>query len=200
MIKGPLMQINRLFENFARYIFLTAISLLCLPSISQAAEQVEKIHIDADHMQMNIESGKSIYTGNVKISQGELILLGDKVTLEQSNKEVERIIVTGKPARYNHITEKGETIKAESEHMVYTASQNKLVMTINAHLQQPGHKLSSQKIIYDTQKSTVIAGSSQKTLPGKTGTETSTETKERQRVNITLTPKKSQTEEPQSQK
>ena len=200
MTKGLLMQINRLFGNFARCIFLATISLLCLPSISLAAEPVEKIHIDADHMQMNIESGKSIYTGNVKITQGELILLGDKVMLEQSNKEVERIIVTGKPARYNHITEKGEPIEAESEHMVYTASQNKLVMTINAHLQQPGHKLSSQKIIYDTQKSTVVAGSSQKTLPDNTGSETGTDSKERQRVNITLTPKKSPAEESQPQK
>ena len=185
---------NRLFERFARCIFFATISLLCLQSISQAAEPVEKIHIDADHMQMNIESGKSIYTGNVKISQGDLILMGDKVTLEQSNNEVERITVTGKPARYNHITEKGQTIEAESEHMVYIASQNKLVMTINAHLQQPDHKLSSQKIIYDTQKKTVIAGDSDN-IPSFNDEDT----EKPQRVKITLTPKKPQTEESQPQ-
>ena len=67
--------------------------------------------------------------------------------------------------------------------MLYVASENKLVMTVNAHLQQPDIKLSSQKITYDTQKKIVIAG-------GSSDTKTSdTKTKQKQRVNITLTPK-----------
>lgn len=159
---------------------------------SPAVAAVEKILIDADHMQMNLESGKSIYTGHVKISQGALQLTGDVVTLEQKDNEVDRIIVTGKPARYNHVTEQGESITAESEHMIYTASQNKLVMTVNARLQQPDHKLSSPKIVYDTLKKTVMAGSTDSkpaegtpaSVPG------SKETDKTQRVNITLTPKK----------
>ena len=146
-----------------------------------AAENVEKIYIDADYMQLNIETGYSVYTGNVNIKQGELILTGDKVTIQQSKKEVERITVTGKPAHYNHITDKGENIQAESEKMVYTASENKLVMTINANLKQPDHQVSSQKIVYDTEKKIVIAGDKR---------ETSTGSDNKQRVNITLTPKK----------
>jgi lipopolysaccharide export system protein LptA len=146
-----------------------------------AAENVEKIYIDADYMQLNIETGYSVYVGNVNIKQGQLILTGDKVTIQQSKKEVERITVTGKPAHYNHITDKGENIQAESEKMVYTASQNKLVMTINANLKQPDHQVSSQKIVYDTEKKIVIAGDKRETSKGSDN---------KQRVNITLTPKK----------
>jgi lipopolysaccharide export system protein LptA len=146
-----------------------------------AAENVEKIYIDADYMQLNIETGYSVYIGNVNIKQGELILTGDKVTIQQSKKEVERITVTGKPAHYNHITDKGENIQAESEKMVYTASENKLVMTINANLKQPDHQVSSQKIVYDTEKKIVIAGDKRETSKGSDN---------KQRVNITLTPKK----------
>jgi lipopolysaccharide export system protein LptA len=146
-----------------------------------AAENLEKIYIDADYMQLNIETGYSVYVGNVNIKQGQLILTGDKVTIQQSKKEVERITVTGKPAHYNHITDKGENIQAESEKMVYTASENKLVMTINANLKQPDHQVSSQKIVYDTEKKIVIAGDKR---------ETSTGSDNKQRVNITLTPKK----------
>ena len=132
-------------------------------------------------MQLNIETGYSVYTGNVNIKQGELILTGDKVTIQQSREEIERITVTGKPAHYNHITDKGENIQAESEKMVYTASQNKLVMTINANLKQPDHQVSSQKIVYDTEKKIVIAGDKRSTSKGSDN---------KQRVNITLTPKK----------
>jgi len=164
--------------------------IFCIQSYSHADEAVEKIFINADHMVLNIESGDSVYTGNVKISQGELVLTGDKVTLESSDNEMERMTVIGKPARYNHVTEKGETIEAESEHMVYIASENKLVMTINAKLKQPDHKVSSQKITYDTQKKIVIAGD--KSKPSFNDTDTDP----KQRVNITLTPKKA-TEESQ---
>ncbi|GMR01291.1 MAG: lipopolysaccharide transport periplasmic protein LptA [Gammaproteobacteria bacterium] len=166
-----------------KLVFLAGLSLFCTQMIARAEEPVEKIYIDADHMQLNIETGYSVYTGNVKITQGELKLTGDKVTLQQSNDEIERITVTGKPAHYNHVTEKGENIQAESEHMVYTASQNKLVMTINAKLKQPDHQVSSQKIVYDTKKKIIIAGD-------KNGSSSDSGSNTNQRVNITLTPKK----------
>jgi lipopolysaccharide export system protein LptA len=178
---------NKLMMQYClnKISLLAGLLLFTLPTIVCASKPVEKIFIDADYMQMDIISGKSVYTGNVKISQGELVLTGDKVTLERSNKKVERMTVIGKPARYNHVTETGETITAQSEHMVYIANQNKLVLTINAYLQQPDLKLSSQKITYDTEKKIVIAGSNDG------ATASGTKTKQKQRVKITLTPKES---------
>ncbi len=170
------------------YTLLTGL-LFFTQTGSRAAEAVEKIFIDADHMQLNIETGYSVYTGNVRIRQGELKLTGDKVTVQQSNDEIQRITVTGKPAHYDHVTEKGENIQAQSERMVYTASQNELVMTINAQLKQPDNQVNSQKIIYDTEKKIVIAGD-------KSGSSSShAEPDSKQRVNITLTPKKAPTTE-----
>lgn len=151
---------------------------------NQTTATVEKIFINADHMQLNIEQGNSVYTGNVKIAQGEMALSGEKIILEQNNNEIERITVTGKPARYRNVTEKGDSIEAESEHMVYIANQNQLVMTVNAQLRQSDHTVSSQKIIYDTLKKIVIAGNRSDTSSADGGSD------EKQRVNITLTPKK----------
>lgn len=147
---------------------------------------IEKIAISADHMQMDIESGDSSYFGHVRISQGQLLLTGDTVTLEQGNDEIERLTVTGNPARYNHVTEKGEKIEAESKTMVYTASKNQLVMTDDARLTQPDSTLKSQKIVYDTEKKIVIAGDKP--------TGWSDDTEENQRVNIILTPKNPKSE------
>ena len=161
--------------------------LICLHTTSWAAEtgdsdQPEKLFIDADYMQLDINSGLSVYRGNVKISQGELVLTGDEVTLEQSKDKdaVERITIIGKPAHYDHVTENGESIQAESERMVYIASQHKLIMTVNAKLLQPDHQVSSQIITYDTLNKIVIAGDKSDASSGG----------EKQRVNITLTPKK----------
>ncbi len=167
-------------NNYLRHSLFAGL-LFVTQSNVWAAENNEKIFIDADYMQLNTETGYSVYIGNVNIKQGELKLTGDKVTIQQTKGEVERITVTGKPAHYNHVTDKGENIQAESEHMVYTANENKLVMTVNANLKQPENQVSSQKIVYDTEKKIVIAGDK---------SETSTGTENKQRVNITLTPKK----------
>jgi lipopolysaccharide export system protein LptA len=174
----------------SRLLRLAALILLfCLQPYSWAAEnkasdQQEKLFIDADYMQLDINTGKSVYRGNVKISHGELVLTGDEVTLEQSKDKVERLTVIGKPVHYNHVTENGENIQAESERMVYIASQHKLIMTVNAKLLQPDHQVSSQIITYDTKNKIVIAGD--KSAKSSDGTKTG----EKQRVNITLTPKK----------
>jgi len=169
--------------------FIVPALLLALAQTNSHADDladnaIEKIFIDADQMKLNIETGYSVYTGNVKITQGELKLTGDKVTVQQGSKTVERITVAGKPAFYNHVTDDGENIQAQSEHMLYVASENKLVMTINASLKQPEHQVSSQKIIYDTKNKIVIAGD-KNPAPA-----TDAITNENQRVNITLTPKK----------
>ena len=153
-----------------------------------ADEALEKIHIQADHMQLNTVTGNSVYTGNVRIRQGDLLLTGDRVSIEQGKDAVERITVTGRPAHYNHVTRTGDNIQATSEHMVYTASEHKLVMTINARLKQPDHEVSSEKIIYDTAKKLVIAGSKSGSPDGGFGEDEADD--EKQRVKIILTPRK----------
>lgn len=166
-------------------LFGSLLLTLCSWSIISFADNTEeKIFLDADHVQLNIETGYSVYTGNVKISQGELKLSGDIVTVQQGENEVKRITVDGKPAHYSNITEKGESIQAESEQMVYTASNNELVMTVNAILKQPDNIVSSQRIVYDTKKRIVIAGDK----TGESSSKGSTDNKHR--VKITLTPKK----------
>lgn len=180
---------------------LTAGLLFCSQNswAAKATEADEEIQISADHMQLNVETGNSVFTGNVNISQGELILTGEKVTLKRKRlkngeNEIQHITIIGHPARYNHVTDNGQAIEAESKHMVYSAKTGTLVMTTNARLTQPDNKVSSQKIIYDTRKKIVIAGAKQPPTSGFSdsamGDSTVNKPDENQRVKITLSPKK----------
>ncbi len=163
--------------------FLITLLLLCCQSNAWAANAEEEVLISADHMLLNIVYCNIVYTGNVKVSQGQMVLTGNKITVQQVDNVVEKITVLGKPARYNHVTIDGEIITAESEQMVYKAVDNELILTINAKLEQPDHKVSSQKIIYDTEKRIIVAGDKNKQNTTDTGSNNN-------RVNITLTPKK----------
>lgn len=158
-------------------------SNLLIPTNVWAAGVNEEIFINADHMRLSIQSGKSVYTGKVKIVQGKLVLTGNEITVQQQNNTILHITILGKPARYHNTTEEGEIVIAESEKMIYNANQDKLIMTTNAILQQPDHSVRSQKIIYDTKKRIIIAGD--KDLPAKSSSST-----DNNRVKITLTPQK----------
>jgi lipopolysaccharide export system protein LptA len=174
-------------RNFCQPLMLACFSLLLWAGAAHAdpgkaksaPAPMEKITIDADQMKMNLNTGSSTYTGNVRIRQGDLILTGDRVTMVQTDNALQKLTVIGNPARYNHVTQDGESIVAQSQHMVYIAAENRLIMTDQASLSQPDHKVSSQRIVYDTLNRIVMAGE-----PQDDGKPT-----EQQRVNITITPK-----------
>jgi lipopolysaccharide export system protein LptA len=145
-----------------------------------ATAVADLIHIRADNMKYDMKSGVSSYTGNVHISSSGMELSGDTMTVKQQNNEIESMVVTGRPARYHQTAENGEPIVAESLQMDFSTTRNQLILTNNARLEQAGHVVESQRIIYDTAQEVVIAE----------------QINPYDRVNITLTPKKKATQQP----
>lgn len=123
-------------------------------------------------MKYEIKSGVSTYTGNVRVTQNNIELTGDKVVAVQKDKALEKITVTGSPATYRQMSEAGDFISAQSMRMEYQARQNRLLLSNKARLEQAGSVMESDQIIYDTVKEVVIAG----------------DDKADKRVNITITP------------
>jgi lipopolysaccharide export system protein LptA len=151
---------------------------LCATAITASAEQNRApasnapINIYADYMKYEIKSGISQYKGNVRVTQNDIELKGDKVIAIQKNKVLKNITVTGSPATYRQLSEKGKYINAQSMQMEYQAEKNRLILSDNARLEQAGSVMESDQIIYDTINEVVIAG----------------DDKANKRVNITITP------------
>lgn len=131
-------------------------------------------HIRADNLKYDMKSGVSSYTGNVRFTYKNMELSGDSVTIKQRDNEIEQLDVSGNPARYRQTVDNGETVVAESLEMTYSTVSNQLVLTDSARLEQAGHLVESQRIIYDTAQEVVIAG----------------QINPKDRVTITLSPKK----------
>jgi lipopolysaccharide export system protein LptA len=125
-------------------------------------------------MKYEFQSGISEYTGNVRVTQNDLELTGDKVTVIQQNKVLKNITVTGVPANYRQLAEDGSYINAQSRQMEFQADNNRLVLTDKARLEQAGSVMESEQIVYDTVNEVVIAG----------------DENANKRVNITITPEK----------
>ena len=137
---------------------------LCAIAITARAEQNAApsanapIHIYADYMKYEIQSGISQYKGNVRVTQNDIELTGDKVIAIQKDKILKNITVTGSPATYRQLSEDGEYINAQSMQMEFRAEENRLILTDTARLEQSGSVMESDQIIYDTINEVVIAG------------------------------------------
>ena len=123
-------------------------------------DSTKPINIQADSAEINDTTGISTYRGNVKISQGSMVLTGDIVILETAKKKVHKIISEGKLSTFKQTTDDGRKINAEAEKMVYSIVGNKIILTNNAKLTEAGNTFVSDKITFYTDREIVTAGSS----------------------------------------
>ncbi len=153
---------------------LCALAMTAIAENKPALKANAPVNIYADYMKYEIQSGISQYTGNVRVTQNDLELTGDKVIAVQKDKLLKNITVTGSPATYRQLSDDGNYINAQSMQMEYQADNNRLILTDKARLEQAGSVMESDQIIYDTIHEVVIAG----------------DEKADKRVNITITPEK----------
>lgn len=171
-------------SNFKTSLCLLS-SLLCIV-ISTAVSGVEKkssvenkkedIHIIADKMHFNLLTDTSIYNGNVKLTQGTMELTGDFIEIKQVDSQIISVITKGTPAQYHQRTEGGSKILAQSKVIKYFATENRLIMIESAKLVQDEQIIESERIVYDTEKKTLLAG------------QNSANPNKQERVKIRLTP------------
>jgi lipopolysaccharide export system protein LptA len=79
--------------------------LACLMLASQQAHSLESdkkqvTTIDANQMTYSEKSSVNVFTGNVLLTRGSLVIRGDKLTLTERNDGSQFAVVEGKPARF----------------------------------------------------------------------------------------------------
>jgi lipopolysaccharide export system protein LptA len=161
-------------SSASRKLLLTALLLVTPPATwGLDSDRSQPIHIEADRATLSEKGNQSIYEGNVRLRQGTLHLQGDHMTVLLTDNEVDKIILTGKPATLQQ--NQGDTDQhAEANNIEYSASNENVILLGNARVWQTGgEEFRSERIVFNLNDNTVNAG----------GTTT------RDRVHITLQPK-----------
>ncbi|MCU7799320.1 MAG: lipopolysaccharide transport periplasmic protein LptA [gamma proteobacterium symbiont of Lucinoma myriamae] len=175
-------KINSHYLLLTVILFFIPISLLALSS-----DRDQSLNLEADTADIDDLKGISIYTGNVILTQGSMVIKSSKLTLyTDKNKELEKAVAVGtdkKLATFKQRPEGKDTdFRARSKTMVYYLKNDKIHLLKQAYVWQDGDTFSGDKIIYDTKKETVIA-SSKKNKDGKPVSSGG-------RVKVTIQPKK----------
>ena len=119
----------------------------------------QPIYIDSNTATYNDQAQTSVYTGNVVTVQGSLKVNSDKLVVYLKNGEIDKLVATGKPARFEQLPEKGqEKIKGKALIGEYYPSKNLLILKKNAEVWQGGNKTVSELIRYDSKNSLIKAG------------------------------------------
>jgi lipopolysaccharide export system protein LptA len=138
--------------------------------------------IEADRAELDDNTGVSVYYGNVKVTQGTLVLTGETMTVYSKDDEVEKVIMDGEPATYRQRPDnKDEDVRASALRMEYFSDPEYIILLKQAEVWQEGDVLGSERVEYDVVKDQVKAGSSEPS----------------ERVRITLQPKNNKKPEQQ---
>lgn len=124
----------------------------------RAGDTEQPLHIESDTAEFNDRTGISVYRGDVRVTQGTMVLTGNVVTVVAPDQLIKTITAEGDLSTFHQINDDGEQIDAQAEHMEYDATTNKLILLRRARIDKTEHSFASERIEYNIVTKIIDAG------------------------------------------
>ena len=143
-------------SRFATFlIFLTVGLFVSIVALALPDDRQQTISIESDSAERNQKTGLTVYSGNVIISQGSILIEADQITLHYQGSKISRIECTGTPASYQQKPQtEGAMLVARAEHIDYLLADDKIILKRNAVLSRNGTIVKGDSIDYDMKNET----------------------------------------------
>ena len=116
--------------------------------VAHAQEPPEDtLDLSADRMEWDAQKEVSVYRGNVRAKQGEMILLADQLTVISDDDRVQALHAEGN-ARWTQILDSGKPLRANAGSILYQIRQRKAIMKKNVNLRVDAHQFTGEEVIY----------------------------------------------------
>lgn len=133
--------------------------LLSNQVLSKTADNEQPIHVEADSLEVRENDNISIYTGNVKLTQGSLEIRSDRLTLYFDDSKILTLMkMAGSPATLKQVNDSDVAITGEAMTMEYRESEAKLLLFDKAKLTQGEDIIESNKIHFNITSNNIEAG------------------------------------------
>lgn len=136
----------------------TLFLLIPIQATAFTATSNEPIKIQSDHAELDESKGRSVYTGDVVITQGTTVLTSDKVIVYTNKSGLVKLEAFGEPAKFTHQQE-GEALPthAYGKKITYTRADENLTLEDEAKLEQGKNTFRGTTIQYNTVSRVVTA-------------------------------------------
>jgi lipopolysaccharide export system protein LptA len=147
------------------YALLVGALLLPVSVFAKSGNAEQLVHVEADSAQLNDKTGIGVYLGDVRITQGNMVLTADKVTVIAPGRDLLKLIAhsNNKDAMstFRQLTDSGEEITAEARHMVYEPDRHLIILLGDAVLLRGPNRFAAQRIVYHIVRQVTDAGALQ---------------------------------------
>ena len=128
--------------------------LLILISAGHITHAEDALELEADSASYDNKTGVAIYQGNVKISQGNIVLKGNVVEVYTVDNEVTKLIATANPSQLIR-RDQQHTLEAEAQRIEYKMTQGIVDFLGKVKIKESGKILTGDHATYDIQKKTI---------------------------------------------
>ncbi|MBN1379070.1 MAG: lipopolysaccharide transport periplasmic protein LptA [Gammaproteobacteria bacterium] len=142
------------FLGFLFCGFINAVS-----AVERDSQQT--IEIEADKMMLDEPGGTMQYEGNVRLTQGSIMISADKLIVTSSNRKLQRMQIVGndkKPAMFQQKTVSGQLASGQAQRMDFDVVKSLLILSGHAELKQGSRFVRSERIEYNTTSNSLLAG------------------------------------------
>lgn len=136
-------------------ILLPLVGALLVTTLTPVAYALDSdrdapVHLEADHATYNQQTGVTVYSGNVVVTQGTIRLQADSVVANlDANRTIKNVTAKGKPARFQQkVSPDKGIVYGDGDQLYYDATTSQLTLTGHAHLTQDGSSFNGNTLRY----------------------------------------------------
>lgn len=144
----------------AKLVLATAALACAAGAFAKSSDRQQQMKVGANSSDCTVtDSGPCVLTGSVRIVQGSLEIDAARADLRQVDGEIRAAKLTGAPVRLKQAMDNGGTMNATAAQVDYDLSQDTVVFTGQAVVQQPGRgSIAGERIVYNMRTGQVQGG------------------------------------------
>ncbi|RSD32412.1 lipopolysaccharide transport periplasmic protein LptA [Vibrio pectenicida] len=145
------------------HLSLISFLLISGPALALSTDLDQPAYIDSATQQLDMQSHKATFIGDVTLKQGSINITADKVIVTRNSKDgsIQEIEGYGDLATFSQLTDDGKTLYGEAKELYYKVVRDELIMIEKAMLSQDDSEIHSKKIRYKISSQKLIADGNQ---------------------------------------
>ncbi|MGH1426726.1 MAG: lipopolysaccharide transport periplasmic protein LptA [Arenicella sp.] len=166
-----------MIKRSAKIIFCIALGLLFSNSFALSTDRDQPADISSDEVDIDTNTGRRTFIGNVRFAQGTLRVKGDRIDTTFKDGKLVKAIAYGKPAAFKQRPDgKENDVEGRGQTIIMNQTNNILTLKKRASLKQGFDVVKGNVIIYnmknDTLKVKSVTPGGVKGSTGKNASET----------------------------
>lgn len=148
--------------KFIQQSLIFGVILACSGSVQAlSSDSDEAIEVEADSLEIREEDNISVYTGNVKLTQGSMSITSDRLIIHfNADNELTLMEMSGSPARFRQIDNNDQEMRGQARQINYVETDDTLELIEDARFDRAGDTIEGNLIRINTETNSIQAGSS----------------------------------------